>query len=176
MRSFIALVFALVCFTGCSTENKVKKVTGELNKANIQKVSNAFSLYSDMNNFKSPKNKSELVDFIKTSPHIEYNLDLMEIDPNTFEDLFVSSVDGEEFVIRYKSKVTAMGGGVPIAFEKIGVDGIRRVGLSNGVVVDADKETYDRLMKGKVSKEEAGQTADQAAEGLDGDLLKSSEP
>ena len=170
MRLNIALVFALVCLIGCSGEDKVGKIAAELNKSNIQKVSNAFTLYGNMNNFQSPKDKGELIDYIKTSPHIEYNLGLMGIDPNTFEELFVSSVDGEEFVIRYKSRVTAMRGGVPIAFEKTGVDGIRRVGLSNGKIVEADKKTYDRLMKGKVSKDEAGATAEQAGGGIDSDL------
>ena len=164
MRVFCMLILLTGLFAaGCTQADKAKDLAAELNKTNIQKVSNAFSLYGNMNNFKSPKSKEELIEYIKTGDGLEYSLDVMGIDKDKFQDMFVSSVDGEEFIIRYKSRVSAMGGGVPIAFEKTGVDGIRRVGLSNGKVIEADDKTYERLMKGKVSKEEKGDTlSDQA--------------
>lgn len=168
MRIFCVLILLTGLFAGCGGADKAKDLAAELNKTNIQKVSNAFSLYGNMNNFKSPANKQELIDYIKTGDGLDYSLEVMGIDKDSFQDMFVSSVDGEEFVIRYKARVTAMGGGVPIAFEKTGVNGIRRVGLSNGTVIEADDKAYARLMKGKVSKEEKGDTlADQAgADGL----------
>lgn len=164
MRSFLTLAFLAVLIIGCSESDKSTELAAELNATNIQKVANAYSLYANMNNFQSPKSKDELIEFIKTGDGIDYSLDAMDINRDEFQDMFVSSVDGEEFIINFKARISAMGGGSPIAFEKTGVDGIRRVGMSNGKIVEADKDTYERLMKGKVTKEEKGQTADEQAD------------
>jgi hypothetical protein len=157
---FSAAVFCSIVFSiGCEGPNRAKEITRSFNKTNIQKVANSFVLYASMNQNRSPKNKEELVDYITTSKHIDYNLDMMDIDPAGFPDLFVSSVDGEEFVIRYRARVSAMGSNAPLVFEKTGVDGIRRVALANGRIIEADDKAYERLMKGKLIDSEKAKSA-----------------
>ncbi len=159
----ISLVIA-----GCSGQDKMKNLTRSLNETNIQKLANSYSLAAGgRNNFTPPKSKQELIDFITTAPGIERNLDAMGIDKDSFEDLFISSVDGEEFVVRWGAKVTAMGESVPIVFEKTGIDGIRRVGFANGPVLEADDSTYARLLAGKVSSDEAGPDQREQMEAMD---------
>ncbi len=157
----LALLMLTLMTAGCAPPDKAGARAAELNKTNIQKVATAFTAFSFFNGMKSPQSKEEIVDFIRTSKQIDRTIKAMGIDRNKFEEVFVSSVDGEEFIVRYATRIREMGGGVPIAFEKTGVNGIRRVSLSNGKIIEADKATYDRLMKGKTTKEEKGFSLDE---------------
>jgi hypothetical protein len=154
-----ALLCGIVLGIGCEGPNKAKEITRSFNKTNIQKVANSIVLYASMNQNRGPKNKEELVEYITTSKHIDYNLDMMDIDPASFPDLFISSVDGEEFTIRYPARISTMGSNAPLVFETAGIDGIRRVALANGKVIEADAKAYDRLMKGKLLDSEKGKSA-----------------
>lgn len=156
MKPLQLLSLLILMTVGCGPAPKIDSVAADLNKTNIQRVATAFTAYAFFNGMKSPQSKEEIVEFVRTSDKIDRTIKAMGIDRNKFDEVFVSSVDGEEFIVRYESKIREMGGAVPIAFEKTGVDGIRRVGLSNGKIIDADEATYKRLMKGKTSKGEKG--------------------
>lgn len=154
MKPLLLLSLLLLISVGCGPSQKSDNIAADLNKTNIQRVATAFNAYAIFNDMKSPQSKEEIVEFVRTSDRIDRTIKAMGIDRNKFNEVFISSVDGEEFVVRYQSRIKPMGGAVPIAFEKTGVDGIRRVGLSNGKIVEADEATYERLMKGKMTKEE----------------------
>jgi hypothetical protein len=107
----------------------------------------------------SPASKEELINFLQTDPNIDRNLEFMGIDRGQYENFWTSENDGEEFTVLWGQKVTSFEGvGIPIVFEKSGADGVRQVGLTNGTILDvSDDAKYDRLLKGKIDKADAGQ-------------------
>jgi hypothetical protein len=61
------------------------------------------------------------------------------------EELFVSERDGLPYVVFYDRTPAGVANGV-IAFEQQGVDGLRYVGYSVGIVEEADEQRFDTLV------------------------------
>ena len=152
------LLASLCCLNGCGNPDPAAEVAAERNKTNIQKVANAYVLFSALNRNRGPESKEELVGFVKNKSSIDRNLKLMGIDRDGFEDRFISEVDHQEFKIRWKLRINPAGTvAVPLVFEKTGVDDVRRVALSDSRILEVDSvKKYKDLMAGKFSKGDAG--------------------
>jgi hypothetical protein len=74
-----------------------------------------------------------------------HRLEMMQIDPNNLDALFVSERDQQPFRVRY-----SVGGGagwvVAVVFEQQGIDGQKQVGFTDGSVESADENRYRALL------------------------------
>jgi hypothetical protein len=148
-----------ICILGCSNKSAsdaefVKKA----NDTNIKKLATAYSLYASRKAYTGPKSKKELINFLKNNEKIERNLELIGLAREDAESIFVSENDGEEFKVRWGVFVNPdrLRAKEPIIFEKTGVDGVRLVMLTNKKILEvSDNATYDKMLKGKVNKEDA---------------------
>lgn len=155
VRSSLSLFLTcvvLVC--GCTPGNNVDSKLEEQNKDRIQKVLSSYTLYSSRMMNKPPKSKEDIIEFIQTGEKLERPLSILGITKDEIADIFVSDRDGEEYVIRWGTKTPEGAGQVPLVFEKTGVDGVRKVVLSDYRVLEvSDDKNYDELMKGNVPDE-----------------------
>jgi hypothetical protein len=141
----IAALFAAGTL-GCSRDKTAEQV-GEMNKSNIQRISNMYAAYQNMKGAGSgPKDEADLKAWIKEySPE---KLSMMKIDVNNLDGLFTSERDNKPFKIRYK-----VGGGrgsvAPVVFEQDGVGGKKQVGFTGGKVEHVDDAEYKQLWEGK---------------------------
>jgi hypothetical protein len=138
---------------GCNRD-KTAELVGDMNKSNIQRISNMYAANQNMKSSGGPKDEADLKAWIKEyDPH---KLSMMKIDPNNLDGLFTSERDGKPFKIRYK-----VGGGrgsvEAVVFEQDGVGGKKQVGFTGGRVDDVDNSTYNQLWAGKVSSTPAVQ-------------------
>lgn len=142
---------------GCRGTDPAAEVMAQRNASNIQKVASAYVLYLELNSGKPPKSEEQLKEYIATYEKLKPNLEMMGIDPATFEDCFVSKLDDEKFMVRWGVKFDPERAAVPLVFEKTGVDGVRRVALSDSRILEvSDEAEYKRLLSGKISKDDAG--------------------
>src|SRR5262245_31487654 len=138
-----AAVAALAALAGCG--DPVARQVGEMNKSNIQRVSNLYAAFQNMKSSRGPKDQAELTQFIKAfDPN---KLTMMGVTQD-IDRLFLSERDGKPFRIRYK-----VGGGRgsvdPVAFEQDGKDGKRQVGFTGGKVEEVDEALYQVYLSGK---------------------------
>lgn len=146
----LAIVSAFL-LSGCGSGDKVADVVGNINTNNVMRVASCYAFFQMKNKFKGPKNLKEFKAFM-SQPEIATNLEMMGIDPDDIDSVFISERDDEEIVIRWNVPGSARGCYEPVAFEKTGVDGSRRVGFANGVFEDVDSDgTYQDMLAGKVS-------------------------
>ena len=119
---------------------------GEMNKSNIQRISNMYAAYQNMKGSGGPKDEADLKAWIRE--YAPNKLEMMKIDVNNLDGLFTSERDGKPFKIRYK-----VGGGrgsvVPVVFEQEGVGGKKQVGFTGGKVEEVDAAEYAALWSGK---------------------------
>jgi hypothetical protein len=139
-----ATLLGMVTLVGCS--DKVAQQLGEMNKSNIQRISNLYAGYQNTQGGKGPKDEADLTRFIK-----EYDpnkLKMMGIDPNDVPKLLTSERDGKPFKIRW-----GVGGGrgsvAPVVFEQEGKDGKKQVGFTGGKVEEVDDAQYQAYLSGK---------------------------
>ncbi len=140
-------------FASCGPSDPFAARLQERNKLNIQKMANAYNLYATRFEQRGPKSLEEFKEFLASNKSIERNLSRLAIDRDEIDSYFNSTVDDEPFDFRWGVRVPPVNPTTPVVFEKTGKDGVRRVGLANGHIVDVTSdEEYDRLKAGKVSK------------------------
>ena len=148
----LTAAFTVAFLSGCSSDKTAEKV-GEMNKSNIQRVSNIYAAFQNMKGGRGPKDEAELTQFI--ADFAPDKLQMMGINKDDTAKLFTSERDGEKFQVRY-----SVGGGRgsmdAVVFEKAGKDGSKQVGFTNGKVEDADDATYRDLLAGKRPSAPAG--------------------
>lgn len=151
--SLLLFLSTIAVFAGCGGDGGVKSQLQALNSDNMQKITSAYILYCSRND-DAPASKEELVSFIKTNDSIERNLDVIGISKEGADELFVNDRDGEDFVAPWGTKASSFGKVIGVVFEKTGVDGTRKVCLSNNTIVDvtSDKD-YEALMAGKLPEQ-----------------------
>ena len=162
------LLISSACLIGCDGQSArnadfVKKA----NDSNIKKVASAYQLFASRFANTGPKSKEELVEFLKTTESIQKNLGLIGIDVNSLDEIFVSENDGEEFVIRWGEFMNPdeTRAKEPFVFEKVGTDGMRLVMISNRKILEvSDDDKYQKLLKGKIGKQDAKSDAEQEEE------------
>lgn len=157
---FISTVLAVVS-VGCSGPDPINEHVANLNKTNIQKVSSVYGLYAALKQNNGPESKEQLIDFIMNDSSIDRNLNLMGIEREKVDQYFSSSVDQQEFKIRWGVQFNPDGAAIPLVFDTNGDDaGMRRVALSDGRVLEVESDSeYKKLFAGKISKSDAGAAA-----------------
>ena len=156
---FLLQLASLLCLSGCGAgPDPAAEIVAKRNRTNIQKVANAYILFSALKHNRGPRSKDELVEFVKNKPSIDRNLGLMGIERDDFEKCFVSESDLTEVDVRWGLRINPDGAAVPLVFETKGVDGVRRVALSGGRVLEVDDDKkYKNLMAGKIKQADAGE-------------------
>ena len=145
----LLLLFVLV---GCGDDRSRGMASlKNLNKTNVMKVRTCFLIYHSRF-FTTPKNKEELLELLQ-SGSVDKNLQRIGIDPENIEEIFTSERDGEPIKIQWNVKMVKDVLG-PVAFESVGVDGVRLVAAGSLLEVDNDQE-YEQLWSGELVPEYA---------------------
>jgi hypothetical protein len=164
----ILMVVAITILSGCTDKSaRDTEFVRNANDTNIKKVATAYSLYASRFGYTGPKSKEELINFIKTNDKIEKNLERIGLERDTIEEIFISENDGEEFEIRWGMFMNPdlLRAKEPFVFEKVGKDGVRLVMISNKKILEvSDDAKYKKLLKGKISQEDAKTDAERAEE------------
>lgn len=164
---FLLLILS-ACLIGCDSQSArdadfVKKA----NDNNIKKVASVYQLFASRFANTGPKSKEELVEFLTSNESIQKNLKLIGIDVNNLDEIFVSENDGEEFIIRWGEFMNPdeTRAKEPFVFEKVGTNGMRLVMVSNRKILEvSDDKKYQKLLKGKIGKEDAKSDAQREEE------------
>lgn len=147
-------------FAGCGSGDKVESVVRDANSNNVIRIASCYSFFQHKNNYKGPRNMKEFKAFLK-KPESAPNLEMMGVDVDDIDSLFISERDGEEIVVRWNVRGSQRGCYEPVAFEKTGDGGSRRVGFANGVFEDVDDErTYQDMLTGKFKRGDARQDSE----------------
>jgi hypothetical protein len=152
--SLISLVAvgAFVGLSGCNRDRTAEAVAA-MNTSNVQRLANLYAAHQNYKNGRGPASEAEFREFIRT--YDPNKLQMMGVNPNELDQLFISEVDGKPLKVRYN-----VGGGRgskdAVVFEQEGKDGRKRVGYTGGDVQEVDDATYRQLWAGKSSAPPAG--------------------
>lgn len=100
---------------------------------------------------KGPKDKETLLEYFRGNENLAGVLKIVGANIDDIDDYFVSERDGEEFIVRYGLSGLA---NHAIVFEKTGVEGLRKVGLSP--VQELAEEEYEGYLSGKTKPQRPG--------------------
>lgn len=144
LLAWAAVLPGLAGLTGCG--DPVAQQVGELNKSNIQRVSNLYAAFHNMKGGRGPKDEAEFSQFIRDFDPDK--LKMMGVKDGDPAKLLVSERDGKPFRIRYN-----VGGGrgavVAVAFEQDGKDGKKQVGFTGGKIEEVAEAEYLAYLTGK---------------------------
>lgn len=141
----LILAFAIAFhFVGCG--GSAVPTLADVNNTNLKKLRGAYGLYLINHNLVGPKNEQEFKEYLKNDPGAKVKMGRMDVTPDTVDDIFISSRDGQPFKIRWGLRGLA---DHAIVFEAEGVDGKRMVAFSEPREVGSDE--YQRLWKSKAS-------------------------
>jgi hypothetical protein len=98
------------------------------------------------NGSNGPKDEAAFKEFIKTGMP-SHRLEMMRVDPDKVDELFVSERDGQPFVIKYGQSGGPMSQ-IAVVFEKEGHAGKKQVAFTNGKVEEPDDAKYQQLLQG----------------------------
>lgn len=145
-RIFNALLIAVfaIPMVGCGGDAGLSEFK-ERNKTNVAKVATSFKIFASRNQQKAPKDQAELVAFL-AEDRVKKNIERLGIDPDEIEAIFVSDRDGQPLKIKWGIEMDPENT-LPIAFETVGVDGVRLVAADVVLEVSDDKE-YEDLWNG----------------------------
>ena len=87
---------------------------------------------------KNPENEQEFKEVIAKD-----NIDPGVLGVDSTDELFISDRDGQPLIINYGQ---ALGGQGVVAYEQMGVDGVRLVGFKNGQIEEADAARFAKLV------------------------------
>lgn len=149
----LLVAWAIPFVMGCGGGNPADSMIAAANDTNIKRLASMYSLFHLRNQFKGPKNETELKDFIKSQSAdrlAKAGIDISEIDA-----IFMGERDNEPFKIRYGLDTYIRGPSMPVVFEVVGKDGMRQVGFSNGSMQVVNNTEYESLWAGKRDKEKA---------------------
>ena len=153
MRRSWLLICGVCCglCSGCG-ESDPADLLAAANDSNIQRLSNLYEAYQSRHNWRGPKDEESFKSFLKGwNPK---KLSNIGVDPETIDDVFISSRDGEPFMVRYDVPGHIMGSDAAVVFESTGVDGQRMVGFLNMTKREVDDSEYEQLWSGAVDPTE----------------------
>jgi hypothetical protein len=144
LLSSIALIITLLSEGGCS-DNSASAIAAA-NNSNIKRLTNLYSAYQAAHSFQGPPDEAALKAFVKEQA--PWRLQLMQVDPNKIDELFISERDHKPFKVRYN--VTSGPGAVnALAFEQEGVGGKRQVCFNGGNIEESDEAQYQQMLDGR---------------------------
>jgi hypothetical protein len=138
----VASVFTLA--EGCS--DGTTSAIASYNNANIKRLTNLYSAYQAAHSFQGPTDEASLKSFVKEQA--PWRLQLMQVDADKLDDLFVSERDHKPFKVKY-GVVSGPGAVNALVFEQDGVSSKRQVGLNGGTVEEADEAQYKEMWEGR---------------------------
>jgi hypothetical protein len=154
-QCLVLCLFSLT-FLGCGGDD-VSDAFREMNKLNMQKLTNSYVMFASVNGGVGPKDADELKNFIKTDERVPPRLGMSSSDLEDLDSIFISDADGEPFKIRFGLKIQLDEDRSPLIFDDVGVDGMRRVALANNEILEvSDAKKYDRMWTGRASNKDAG--------------------
>ena len=151
--SVAAIIFMAA---GCGREDPTNRVAA-MNDSNIKRLANLYMAHQMRRGSKGPANEAAFKEFIKNgmAPH---RLEMMQVNPNNADALFISERDGQPFVVRYGLSGGTMTA-LPVVFEQQGEGGKRLVAFTNGSVEEVDAARYEELLEGKDPAQPVGKSA-----------------
>lgn len=138
------MLLLALSFSGCGGGGGLSEFK-DRNKMNVAKVSTCFKIFASRNNNKTPESEEQLVAFMKEE-RVAKNLERLGLDVDKLDSIFVSERDGEPLKIRWGAKWDPESS-TPVAFEAVGVDGVRLVG-ADVVLEVSDDDEYEELWQG----------------------------
>jgi hypothetical protein len=142
----IIAIIALGIVCGCSRDDPANRI-GAMNDTRIKQLANLYMAHQMRNASNGPKDEAAFKTFIKSGMP-SHRLEMMRVDPNKVDDLFVSERDGQPFVVKYGQSGGPMSQ-LAVVFEKEGQAGKKQVSFTNGKVEDLDDAKYQDLLQGK---------------------------
>jgi len=157
MRFLTTAVLLLFCVSslGCSDSNSVEGAFAKASKENIQKCCAMYAIHLTLHDYKGPKSKEEMLDFLSSDDTAKTRLERMGMDQSNLESYMVGR-DGEPFEFRWGHESTPLGSAYVICWEQVGIDGKVQVGVSGGRIVETDDE--DELAELKEGNYDTGAT------------------
>jgi hypothetical protein len=141
--TFFALSIECV---GCSHGDPASRI-GAMNDTRIKQLANLYMAHQMRNGSNGPKDEAAFKAFIKTGMP-SHRLEMMRVDPDKVDELFVSERDGQPFVVKYGQSGGPMSQ-LAVVFEKEGQAGKKQVAFTNGKVEELDDAKYQELLQGK---------------------------
>jgi hypothetical protein len=142
LTCFIA--WAIVLLAGCS--DGTASAIASYNNSNIKRLTNLYSAYQAAHSFQGPSDEASLRSFVKEQA--PWRLQLMQVDADKLDNLFISERDHKPFKLRY-GFVSGPGAVNALVFEQDGVDGKHQVGLNGGTVEEADEAQWKEMWEGR---------------------------
>ena len=133
---------ALACF-GCTLLGCGQASSGPPEVSKLTTLAVAYGLYQSRHG-EPPPDEATFKAFL--TEHSQQLLEKSGVEQ--LDALFVSSRDGQPFVIKYGDQDDPMGR-KPIAFEQVGQGGRRYVGFTLGMISEVDEEAFQALMAGE---------------------------
>jgi hypothetical protein len=140
---FGCVLAALFCTWTVGCSSPPSGTTDPEPKLNLESFLEAYNFYIQEKG-KPPSDEQELRSFLESLPankKSQINL------PDNLDKLFVSSRDGQKFVVKYGEQPDPAGETKALAWEQTGKDGKRFVALSMGYVEEYDQASFDALTK-----------------------------
>ena len=134
----------LAVVTGCSQDQQAASIVASKNSSNIQRLANLYRSYQLRHGSQGPKDEEGFKDYIQHAMPA-HRLEMMQIDPDNIEGLFISERDGQPFLVRY-----GVHGGMDwitaVVFEQQGRNAKKQVGFTDGSVAEVDDSRFRRLL------------------------------
>lgn len=166
VRIFGLLFLSLSLLSGCEdSRTKVLQEIKDGNKTQIQRIRNCYMMFMEINDYKGPEDKDELIDFLLTDSEAIIRRGRMGIADDELEAMFVSDRDGKPFKILWGMEGVA---DHAMVFEEEGVEGLRFVAL--GYPREVAKEEYEAYLAGKIKAATPSTNAPDESEIPDRDL------
>lgn len=164
---------AAMMMTGCGSGDVAGDVAKSINKYHVQQVANTYSAFQYRHapeGFRGPKDADELIAFLK-DPSMESALKKMGIED--IEGMFIGDRDNEEIKVRWGISGGTMGCPQPLAFEAVGVNGVRIVAFGNQRYDEVDNAAqYDKWLAGEYTPPAARGNAEMREYDEDGNLVE----
>ncbi len=154
MRTIVVAVLlsCLLAIQGCGASS-VNRQLAKFADDNIQKATMLYTVFVALNRYTGPANAEELKEFFATNEKAQKGLRNLGMSASNIDEYLVSPRDNEPYEFRWSAKISPVAGPYPVAFETVGVDGIRLVGFAGGEIIEVDnEEEYQDLLAGKHSK------------------------
>lgn len=146
-----SILLAGLTLTGCGGGDSITDQIKAGNSNNIRRLRNCYSMFTELNRYKGPKDKEELLEFLTTDQTAMARLDRMGITQEDLDGMFVSERDNEPFKVRW-----GLNGldDHACVFEAVGVEGKYMVAFATPR--ELEKDEYDDYYSGKLKGDAPG--------------------
>ncbi len=135
----------IVVVVGCGGGQDPASRIAAANDSNIRRLGNLYKAYQLRHGNQGPASEDAFKEFLRGMPPAR--LEIMQVDPNDIDGLFVSEDDGKPFEVRYDVS-GGIGSVEPVVFEQTGSGDQRQVGFTDGSVEEVDASRYEQLLQG----------------------------